>query len=37
MFNWFKLRGQEFYGKQFEEMNAISVYQNHIRSGRLER
>jgi hypothetical protein len=35
MLNWIKLRRMEFYGKQFEEINAISVGQKDIRSGRL--
>jgi len=33
--NWIKLRRLEFYGKQFEEINGISVGQKDIRSGRL--
>jgi hypothetical protein len=35
MLNWIKLRRLEFYGKQFEEINAISVGQKDIRSGRM--
>jgi len=35
MLNWIQLRRLEFYGKQFEEINAISVSQKDIRSGRL--
>ena len=35
MLNWIQLGRLEFYGKQFEEINAISVSQKDIRSGRL--
>jgi hypothetical protein len=35
MLNWIKLRRLEFYGKQFEEINALSIGQKVIRSGRL--
>jgi hypothetical protein len=35
MLNWIKLRRLELYAKQFGEINAISVGQKVIRSGRL--
>jgi len=35
MLDWIKLRRLKFYGKQFEEINAINVGQKDIRSGRL--